>query len=85
MEKNEILDILKSILIENLYIEISKDKIDTSTNLQSTYQVDSLGFVELRFQSEERFNVKINDEDFISENFNSLNNIADTVIRLQHD
>lgn len=85
MEKNEILNTLKTVLIENLYIEISINELDESANLQSIYQVDSLGFVELRFQSEERFDIKIDDEEFIPENFKSLNNIADMIVRLKEN
>ncbi len=84
MNDQQIMDKLKTILITYLYVELSKEEIDPAANLQAVYQIDSLGFTELRFQCEEQFSIKITDEDFMPENFRSLDAVKSLVERCLH-
>ena len=43
----------------------------------------SIGFVELRVQCEQKFNVQINDDDYTPENFTSIRLLANLIDRLQ--
>ena len=52
-------------------------------SLRNEFGIDSLGFVELRVNCEEEFEVKISDDDFTPENFQSINSVANLIRRLQ--
>lgn len=51
--------------------------------LRGEFALDSLGFVELRVQCENKFGVSISDEDFSPENFTSVRTVAALVRDLQ--
>nr|CEL23091.1 hypothetical protein [Kibdelosporangium sp. MJ126-NF4]CTQ90228.1 hypothetical protein [Kibdelosporangium sp. MJ126-NF4] len=51
--------------------------------LRGEFGLDSLGFVELRVQVENRFNVTIAESDFSPENFTSIRSVATLVRDLQ--
>lgn len=51
--------------------------------LRGAFGLDSLGFVELRVQCENRFGVTISDADFSPENFTSIRTVAALVRDLQ--
>lgn len=76
---NIIEDDLKDILIQDLFVEMTKDKILPSLHLRRDLGVDSLGFVELRTQIEQRFGVRITDDEFTPENFSTLSTLASLI------
>ncbi|WP_084908279.1 acyl carrier protein [Burkholderia ubonensis] len=77
MEKIE--NSLKDILIEDLYVEVEKDKILSTHSLRQDLGVDSLGFVELKDQIEKRFKVVIDDDAFTPENFSTIATLASLI------
>jgi acyl carrier protein len=76
--------VIKSILINELFIELPADRLGLDDKLRSDLGVDSLGFVELRVQCEDRFGVQIRDEEFSPENFTSVRTVATLVRDLQN-
>ncbi|MCI6238009.1 MAG: acyl carrier protein [Porcincola intestinalis] len=75
--KEKILDILKSM----------DDSIDylSETKLIDDKIIDSLTLTALISELESEFNIEIDMDDIIPENFNSIDAIADLVTRLQDE
>jgi acyl carrier protein len=74
---------IKSILSAEIFVEIPVSQMNENDSLRDVFGLDSLGFVELRVQCEDRFGVTINDDDFTPDNFSTIRNVADLVDRLQ--
>ena len=74
---------LRSMIVNDLYVEIPEDQIGLDDGLQSVVGLDSVGFVELRTRCERIFNVQIDDEDYTPENFSTIRRIAGLIDRLQ--
>jgi acyl carrier protein len=73
---------IKDILIEQLFVEVPATEMDPDDSLRDVFGLDSVGFVELRVQCEDRFALSIADEDFTPENFSTIRTVADLVGRL---
>ncbi|NMO13933.1 acyl carrier protein [Pyxidicoccus fallax] len=74
---------IKKILINNLFVELPPEQIGADDGLQSVIGLDSVGFLELRVICEDEFKVSISDEDFNSENFRTVNQIATLIAGLK--
>ena len=72
---------LREILAADLYVDVPAEEIHADDSLAESLGLDSLGFVELRAQCEQRFGVLISDTDFTPVNFRSVRTIADFVAR----
>lgn len=68
--------VLRKMLVEDLFVEVPESEIGPDDRLRAEFGLDSLGFVELRVLCEQRFGIRITDEDFTPENFTSLNSVA---------
>lgn len=77
-----IVDTIKNILIEDLGLDVPKDEIGVEDGLQNVLGLDSVGFVELRFQIEQIFKIKILDEDFLPQNFKNISVLTRLIERL---
>jgi len=66
---------LKTILVEDLYVEVPKGSIKSDDSLRDALGIDSLGFVELKEQIELKFAVVIADEEFTPENFSTIGSL----------
>jgi acyl carrier protein len=74
-------DRLRDILIEELFLELEKGKILTSYSLRDDLGLDSLGFVQLRSEVEQRFRIAISDDDFTPANFATISSLAELITR----
>jgi acyl carrier protein len=81
--RHDLVDALRSMLVNDLYVEIPEDQIGVDDGLQAVVGLDSVGFVELRTRCERHFNVQISDEDYTPENFSSVRRLAALIDRLQ--
>lgn len=79
----EIENWIRKILNTELFIETPADEIGLDDSLRAVHGLDSLGFVELRVQCEDVFSIRIPDDDFSPENFQSVRSVATLVRRLQ--
>lgn len=79
----DIEDGIRKILSSELFVETPAAKIGLDDSLRALHGLDSLGFVELRVQCEDLFDVRISDEDFSPDNFQSLRSVTALVHRLQ--
>lgn len=60
---------IKLILVEKLEVETPPSDISPEDGFLSVLGLDSIGFIELRYQCEDIFGIKISDEDFAPANF----------------
>ncbi|WP_328603292.1 acyl carrier protein [Amycolatopsis sp. NBC_00345] len=75
--------IIRKFLVDDLFVEFPEPEIGSDDRLRAEFGLDSLGFVELRVLCEQRFGIHISDEDFSTENFTSINSVADLVQKLR--
>ena len=80
---SNIQETIKSILVNDLFVEVPEHEIGVDDGLRNIFGLDSLGFVELRVQCEDRFGITISDEDFDPENFATIRQLAHLVENLQ--
>ncbi|MCP3803139.1 acyl carrier protein [Allokutzneria sp. A3M-2-11 16] len=76
-------DDVRAILVFDVYVEASAEEIGLDDGLRDVLGLDSLGFVELRAQCEQRFGVKITDAEFTQVHFRSVRTVADLVRKLR--
>ncbi|WP_305787936.1 acyl carrier protein [Symbioplanes lichenis] len=81
--RDEIDVVVRTILQDDLFVEVPPELMGLDDSLRASYGLDSLGFVELRVQCENRFGVHISDDDFSPENFASIRAVTDLVRRLR--
>jgi acyl carrier protein len=74
--RDDLIAALRRIIVNNLFVEIAEDQIGLDDGLRTIVGLDSIGFVELRVQCEQQFNVQINDDDYTPENFTSIRQLA---------
>ncbi|MBP2330535.1 acyl carrier protein [Kibdelosporangium banguiense] len=74
---------IRSVLITDLFVEVPPERMSVDDGLRSEFGLDSLGFVELRVQCENKFGVTVSDTDFSPENFTSIRTVATLVRDLQ--
>jgi acyl carrier protein len=76
-------DTIKKILVSDIYVEVPVEQIGERDSLRDVLGVDSLGFVELRVQLEEAFDIAISDDDFTPEHFASVASLTSLVESLK--
>ena len=81
--REDVIKVLRKIIVNDLFVEIDENQIGLDDGLRTVIGLDSVGFVELRVVCEQRFNVEINEDDYIPENFVSIRRLADLIDRLQ--
>jgi len=74
---------LVAILVDDLFVEVDSSKIGPDDNLRTIAGLDSIGFLELRVQCEDRFGVDIADGEFSPENFQTLGRLAALIEELR--
>jgi acyl carrier protein len=78
----DVLQAIKGILTSEVLVEVPAERMELEDSLRDLYGLDSLGFVELRVQCEDIFDVVISDDDFSPENFTTLGGVLALVQRL---
>jgi acyl carrier protein len=84
-EKGHTMDVaatIKEILSDDIFVEVPVAEMDPDDSLRDVYGLDSLGFVELRVQAQNRFGVQILDADYSPENFATIRTVSALVERL---
>lgn len=75
-----ILEDLKHILVDELFVEIPKEEIDEKDQLFTGIGLDSIGFIEMVTIIEDKYKVKIENEENLPENSNTLGSFADYIL-----
>ncbi|RKT17042.1 acyl carrier protein [Streptomyces sp. 1114.5] len=76
-------EIIKDILVTDVFVEVPVEQMKEDDSLRDVYGLDSLGFVELRAQCENRFGVTISADEFTPDQFGTIADVAALVERLQ--
>nr|WP_113868964.1 phosphopantetheine-binding protein [Brenneria salicis]NMN92941.1 acyl carrier protein [Brenneria salicis ATCC 15712 = DSM 30166]RBP58624.1 acyl carrier protein [Brenneria salicis ATCC 15712 = DSM 30166]RLM29375.1 coronafacic acid synthetase [Brenneria salicis ATCC 15712 = DSM 30166] len=76
---NNIENTIIGILIDDLFISVPRSEIETDINMRDGLGLDSLGFSELRAQCEYAFNIKIEDEYFTPQYFDSIQTLTNLI------
>lgn len=79
--RQRIVDQLKNILIDDLFVEILPEQISMDDGLQSVIGLDSVSFIELRVLCERRFGIEIHDSEFAPENFRTIALLTTLILR----
>jgi len=75
-------DKIRYFILKSSYL--SEDKVNNETMIFFQGILDSMGFITLINFLEESFLLKANDDDLVETNFESVNAIADFVVRKLH-
>jgi acyl carrier protein len=78
--KQEVIAILKKIVAEKLDLDIPESQIKEEAGFSSEVGVDSIGFIELRFQCEETFKIQVSEEEFGPDNFFSCKTLSEFIV-----
>lgn len=73
---------IKEILSDDIFVEVPVADMDLDDSLRDVYGLDSLGFVELRVQAQNRFGVQVPDADYSPDNFATIRTVTALVERL---
>lgn len=79
MNKTEIENRLKSMIIDRLFLPISVDELAAEASLIDDHGVDSVSLLELVVGLEDEFGIQIEDGDFDVRNFESVAALASFV------
>jgi acyl carrier protein len=69
VSRQEIVERLRNIVATRLDVDISPDRIGLTDGFLSVVGIDSVGFIELRYQCEEEFGIRIDENDFVPDNY----------------
>lgn len=79
MEKKEISDRIKNVLVEDLFVADSVSEVGDKDELGTDLGMDSVGFVELATIVGEIFEIKVNDTDVGEGHFQTVEKLTDFV------
>jgi len=79
MRTTEIIKILKQFITEELAPNYDANELKENQSLLERGIIDSLGILKLLAFIEEKFQVKVSDEELIPENFETLSTIAELI------
>ena len=70
---------IKDMIVERLFLKVQPDAIPDAGNLMDLYNIDSVNLFEIVVGLEEDFGVSLEDTDFSTETFSTVDNIAEFV------
>lgn len=70
---------IKDMIVERLFLNVAPADIPDSANLMDEYNIDSVNLFEIVVGLEEEFGIMLEDADFSTETFSTVDNIADFV------
>lgn len=78
-EEKRVEDQLKEMIVERLFLQITPDEIEDEAPLMETYEIDSVGVLEIVVGLEEVYGISFEEDEFDLEIFQSVRTIADCV------
>lgn len=83
---NEIIEHLKKIIFEEMFVQIYPENLDPDTPLfEDGLAIDSVAIVELISLLEEKFDIQFSDEDLVPESFSNLNQLSCLIARKKQE
>lgn len=78
-EEKRVEDQLKEMIVERLFLQITPHEIEDEAPLMETYEIDSVGVLEIVVGLEEVYGISFEEDEFDLEIFQSVRTIADCV------
>jgi len=69
-------DQIKDMIVERLFLNVAPADIPDAANLMEAYNIDSVNLFEIVVGLEEEFGLTLEDTDFSTETFSTVDNIA---------
>ncbi len=79
--EKDIVDIISQFIINNFLLSNQKENIDVNISLYEDRIVDSTGVLEIVDFLEEKFGIKIEDDELVPDNLDSINKMSKFVQR----
>ncbi len=79
--EKDIVDIISQFIINNFLLSDQKENIDVNISLYEKRIVDSTGVLEIVDFLEEKFGIKIEDDELVPDNLDSINKMSKFVQR----
>lgn len=67
---------IKDMIVERLFLNVAPADIPDAANLMDAYNIDSVNLFEIVVGLEEQFGIALEDTDFSTETFSTVDNIA---------
>jgi acyl carrier protein len=67
---------IKDMIVERLFLNVAPADIPDAANLMDEYKIDSVNLFEIVVGLEEEFSITLEDTDFSTETFSTVDNIA---------
>jgi len=67
---------IKGMIVERLFLNVAPADIPDAANLMDEYKIDSVNLFEIVVGLEEEFEIMLEDTDFSTETFSTVDNIA---------
>lgn len=83
MSNSDIRNEVKQFLIDTFFIDTSTVTLDSDTSFLENGIIDSTGILEVIGFIEDNYNIEVDDSEMLPENLDSLNNIANFVLKKQ--
>ena len=80
MDKEEISSKIEKFIVEELMVEKKDFKLEHNVSLVDEGVVDSIGLLRLFAFIEEKFGIVVEDDEFIPENFDTIDEITEFVL-----
>jgi acyl carrier protein len=83
--ENEVIEIVRQFIINNFIFDDQNKNIDNNLSLYEKGIIDSTGVLELVDFLEEKFGIKIEDEELVPDNLDSINKIINFIQRKKNN
>ena len=80
MERSELLDQLRKILVDDLFVAVPAEEITPSDELGPKLGLDSIGFIELATIVSDRYKIKADENDVAEGHFATLDRLCNLIL-----
>ncbi|HYX90155.1 MAG TPA: acyl carrier protein [Myxococcaceae bacterium] len=80
MERSELLDQLRKILVDDLFVAVPAEEIQPQDELGPKLGLDSIGFIELATIVSDRYKIKADENDVAEGHFATLDRLCNLIL-----
>jgi acyl carrier protein len=70
------LDVIEKFMVTEVSVDLDKKSLEPDEDLLGSGIIDSLGIMKVVLFMEDTFGIKVNDEEIVPDNFQTLNNMV---------
>lgn len=79
--ENEIQEAVKEFIVTNFFLDTNSISLEKDTSFLDSGIIDSTGILEVIQHIEEEYSIKVEDNEMLPENLDSIGNIASFILR----